>query len=102
MILPPGISRRKFNSAIKEFEQAVGTDWVYTSEEDLDLYRDAYSPFKGEEQERMASAAIAPDNVEQVQQVVRVANKFKIPIYPISTGKDLGYGGSAPAARSST
>lgn len=96
MILPPGISHRVFNSAIKEFEQAVGADWVFTSKADLDLYRDAYSPFRGEKQERMASAAVAPDNVEEVQQVVRVANKFKVPIYPISTGKDLGYGGSAP------
>jgi 4-cresol dehydrogenase (hydroxylating) len=31
-----------------------------------------------------------------VQAVVRVANKYKIPLYPISTGKNLGYGGSAP------
>jgi len=96
MKLPPGISDSVFNLAIKEFEQAVGKDWVFTSEADLDLYRDAYSPFKGEEEERVASAAVAPDNVEAVQAVVRTANKYKIPIYPISTGKNLGYGGSAP------
>ena len=39
---------------------------------------------------------MAPDGVEQVQKVVRIANKYKIPIYPVSTGKNLGYGGSAP------
>ncbi|HLB31319.1 MAG TPA: FAD-dependent oxidoreductase, partial [Gammaproteobacteria bacterium] len=96
MKLPPGISDSVFNSAIKEFEQAVGKDWVFTSEADLDLYRDAYSPFKGEEEERVASAAVAPDNLEAVQAIVRTANQHKIPIYPISTGKNLGYGGSAP------
>jgi 4-cresol dehydrogenase (hydroxylating) len=96
MKLPPGISDSVFNSAVREFERAVGKDWVYTSAADLDLYRDAYSPFKGEEEERLASAAVAPSSVEEVQAVVRIANQYKIPIYPISTGKNLGYGGSAP------
>jgi hypothetical protein len=32
----------------------------------------------------------------RVQQIVRTANTYRIPLYPISTGKNLGYGGSAP------
>jgi 4-cresol dehydrogenase (hydroxylating) len=31
-----------------------------------------------------------------VQEIVRIANRFKVPIYPISTGRNLGMGGSAP------
>jgi FAD/FMN-containing dehydrogenase len=96
MRLPPGIHPRDFAAALRQFEAAVGARWVFTSEDDLDLYRDAYSPFWGEPEERVASAAVAPDTAEQVQQVVRTANEFGIPIYPISTGKNLGYGGSAP------
>lgn len=69
---------------------------MFTSDIDLDLYRDAYSPLWGTAEERRASAAVAPRSVEQVQQIVRVANRYKIPIQPISTGKNLGYGGSAP------
>ena len=34
--------------------------------------------------------------MEQVQAVMKTANEYKIPVYPISTGKNLGYGGSAP------
>ena len=45
----------------------------------------------------VASAAVAPDTVEQVQAIVRIANRYKIPLYTISTGRNLGYGGSAPA-----
>ncbi len=93
----PGVSPSDFAKAIRQFEQAVGADWVYTRDEDVDLYRDAFSPFLGEPEERMASAAVAPSEVEQVQQIVRIANQFKIPLYPISTGRNLGYGGSAPA-----
>jgi len=94
--LPPGVSSKDFSDAIKQFEEAVGKEWVFTSDEDVALYRDAYSPFMGEPEERVASAAVAPDNVDQVQRVVRIANTYKIPIYPVSTGKNLGYGGSAP------
>jgi (+)-pinoresinol hydroxylase len=96
MKLPPGVSASDFAAAIKQFEEAVGKEWVFTSDEDVALYRDAYSPFMGEPEEKFASAAVAPDGVEQVQKVVRTANQYKIPIYPVSTGKNLGYGGSAP------
>jgi 4-cresol dehydrogenase (hydroxylating) len=96
MKIPPGVSTSDFAAAIKQFEDAVGREWVFTSDEDVALYRDAYSPFMGEPEERVASAALAPDGVEQVQKVVRIANQFRIPIYPVSTGKNLGYGGSAP------
>ena len=97
MRVPPGVSSKDFSDALQQFEEAVGKEWVFTSDEDVAMYRDAYSPFWGEPDELVASAAVAPDGVEQVQKVVRIANTYKIPIYPISTGKNLGYGGSAPA-----
>ena len=96
-MLPPGVSRGDFDKALAEFGAAIGKDWVFTSDEDVALYRDAYTPFWGEPEERLASAAVAPDSTEAVQAIVRIANKYKIPLYPISTGKNLGYGGSAPA-----
>jgi hypothetical protein len=97
MRVPPGVTPADFASALRAFEQVVGADWVFTSDADLDLYRDAYSPFLHEAEERTASAAIAPASSEQVQQLVRIANRLRIPLYPISTGRNLGYGGSAPA-----
>src|SRR5579863_9393916 len=50
-----------------------------------------------EPEERIASGAVAPSTTEEVQQIVRIANRYRIPLYTISTGKNLGYGGSAPA-----
>jgi len=93
---PPGVSERDFAAALDEFRAAVGAEWVFTSEEDVALYRDAYSPYWGEPEERVASAAVAPVTVEEVQAVVRAANARRIPLYPISTGRNLAYGGSAP------
>src|ERR1700678_3268162 len=93
---PPGVNAKDFSDALKQFEETVGKEWVFTSDEDVALYRDAYSPFWGEPEERVASAAVAPSTVEEVQAVMKTANQYKIPVYPISTGKNLGYGGSAP------
>lgn len=97
MRLPPDVSRAMYDRAIEAFKVAVGPEWVFTSEEDIALYRDAYSPLRDEPDERVASSAVAPADVEQVQAVVRIANETSLPLYPISTGKNLGYGGSAPA-----
>ena len=96
MPVPPGVSAADWAAALKQFQSAAGAEWVFTSDEDVALYRDAYSPFWGETEERLVSAAVAPESVEQVSQVVRTANRYRIPLYAISTGKNLGYGGSAP------
>jgi 4-cresol dehydrogenase (hydroxylating) len=97
MRVPPNVSAPDYARALAEFAQVIGAQWVFTSDEDLDLYRDAFSPFRNEPEERIASGALAPVSTEQVQQIVRIANKYRIPLYPISTGRNLGYGGSAPA-----
>lgn len=97
MRTPPGFSERRFQRAINRFIDAVGKDNVYTDKESVDLYRDPYSPFWGQPDERVASAAVAPASVEEVQAVMRIANEFKVPMYPISTGRNLAYGASAPA-----
>lgn len=96
MALPPNVSAEDFAAALTDFAAAVGDDWVFSSDEDVAQYRDSYSILWGEPEERVASAAVAPANVEQIQQIVRVANRYGIPLYPISTGRNLTYGGAAP------
>ena len=97
MRTPPGISEATFTSALEAFAGVVGDQWVLTSDADMHTYRDAYTPLRNEPDERVASAAVAPQSVEEVQEIVRIANRYKIPLYAISTGRNLGYGGSAPA-----
>ncbi|HEY7391245.1 MAG TPA: FAD-binding oxidoreductase [Bryobacteraceae bacterium] len=96
MPLPPGVSARDFQTVLRQFEGVVGKEWVFSSDEDVELYRDSYSPFWHEPEDPVPSAAVAPDGVEQVQQIVRIANKFRVPLWTVSTGKNLAYGGSAP------
>jgi FAD/FMN-containing dehydrogenase len=96
MKLPPGVNARQFDAAVKRFQAVVGPDWVFTSDQDVNLYRDAYTPFYGEDEELVPSGAVGPESVEQVQEIVRIANQFRIPLWPVSTGRNLGYGGAAP------
>ncbi|MDL0088599.1 FAD-binding protein [Campylobacter gastrosuis] len=99
MILPVGVSEKNFNEAVAKFEEAIGKEWVFKSNEDVRLYRDAYSAEWDEPSKPIPSLALAPKEVSQVQAIVRIANEYKIPLFPISTGKNLGYGGSAPNRR---
>jgi (+)-pinoresinol hydroxylase len=92
----PGVSAVDLATAVAQWQTVVGKDWVFTSDADLDPYRDSYSPVRDEKEERHASAVVAPASVEEVQAVVRIANHHRIPLYPISTGRNLTYGGSAP------
>ncbi|MBT6042230.1 MAG: FAD-binding oxidoreductase [Gammaproteobacteria bacterium] len=96
MRYPPGVSQSDFDRAVRQFESSIGAEWVFTDEADVDLYRDAYSPLWGEEEEKIPSIALAPQSAEEVQSLMAICNEFQIPVYPVSTGKNLGYGGSAP------
>ncbi len=96
MKVPPGLSAKDFSDVVKQWTEIVGKEWIFTSDEDVEMYRDYYSPLWHEDNDPVPSAAVAPDGVEQIQAVLKVANEYKVPLWTISTGKNLGYGGSAP------
>jgi 4-cresol dehydrogenase (hydroxylating) len=49
----------------------------------------------------MHSAVVHAMTTEQVRQVMRVASRHGIPVWPLSQGRNLGHGGSAPQVRGS-
>src|SRR5690625_7765619 len=44
-----------------------------------------------------AAGALRPAGVGEVQALVRLAAERGVPLYPVSTGNNWGYGGAAPA-----
>lgn len=94
LTLPRGVSARSFDQAINAFTRIVGAQWVLNTDEDRTTYLDAYAP--GNAETYAPSAAIAPQSVEEIQALLKVANEYKIPLWPFSRGKNLGYGASAP------
>lgn len=98
-ILPPDVTSERFEAALRRFSQAIGEDWVLASDADRDAYLDAYAP--GDAETYAPAAALAPATVEEVQEILRIANSLSIPLWPISRGKNLGYGGAAPVLKGS-
>jgi 4-cresol dehydrogenase (hydroxylating) len=93
-LLPEGVSAQSFNAAIAEIRAIVGAEWVIVDETPLSSYRDAYSPLP--DGSLLPSAAVSPNGVEQVQQILKVVNDHKIPVWTIGTGRNFAYGGPAP------
>ena len=93
MRTPPGLSENDFSDALGEFASAVGKRWVFTVDEHINTYRDPYSPRINEATEAIPSAAVAPGNVEELQEILEVANKYIIPFWVISSGKNYAFGG---------
>jgi len=94
LTLPPRVGPQSFDAALKAFAGVVGAGWVMSSDADRDAYADAYAP--GSPERWPASAAVAPASVEEVRAIVRIANEYKVPLWPVARGKNLGYGTAAP------
>lgn len=93
-ILPPGLNTADFEDALQAFRRIVGRDHVFTGD-DLVSYVDPYS-IAADPNAHATPAAVAPQSAEEVQAILRAANQHHVPLWPISCGKNHGYGGAAP------
>ena len=103
LVLPPNVSNDAFNKFLTAC-QDVGSDNIevissasqikdgnymkpnYTHDPHHILKQDFF----------LASAVVAPRNVADVQTIVKAANEYHVPLWPISIGRNSGYGGAAP------
>lgn len=80
-------------SARAEFEAAIGAEWVFDGDAVLDEFTDPYDNRK--RQRSLASYALQPANVVEIQQILQIANRHSIPLWTGSQGRNNGYGGGA-------
>jgi 4-cresol dehydrogenase (hydroxylating) len=92
--LPPGVAESRFGDVLKRFEAAVGADAVVSDPAALAEFDDPYN--LPDRTDFKPSAALFPTTVEQIQEVLRVANHDKIPLWTVSQGRNNAYGGAAP------
>ena len=45
---------------------------------------------------KQPGAIVFPTNIEEVSTVVRLANEFRVPVWPVSKGRNWGYGSATP------
>src|SRR5690606_31560422 len=98
MTTMPELSASQLDTALKAFATVVGGDNVFHTDVDQAAYSD---PFTTKEGTHIPSAAVAPTTVEEIQAIVKLANVHKVPLWPISRGKNYGYGGPAPVVANS-
>lgn len=93
-ILPAGLAAADFAQALDGFRAAIGAEWVFVSEVDRASYLDPFDI--GDQAVHACSAALAPANVDELRAVLQIANRFKVPLWPVSMGKNFAYGTAAP------
>jgi 4-cresol dehydrogenase (hydroxylating) len=87
------------SAALSDFVAALGDDAVISDPEALREWRDPFAHPTWDDY--TASAVVLPSTVEQVQEVVRIANRHGVALWTHSTGRNNGYGGPAPRVRGS-
>ena len=78
--------------AIADWRAALGESAVSTDTETLDGYQLNTSEFLPRE----LLAVLRPSSLREVQQILTVARSSRIPLYPISTGRNWGFGSALP------
>lgn len=84
---------------VEELSSVVGAEWLRITREAIDEFKDPFW-FHGDDT-YAASAVVQPETVEQVQAIMRIANRFGVPVSPHSQGRNLGHGGASPRQRGS-
>ena len=74
--------------------RASGAEGINRSEETIRRYGENTMPGG----DRPPAGVIYPASTADVQAIVRAANKHKVPLYPISTGNNIGLGTRSAAA----
>jgi hypothetical protein len=101
-VLPPNTTEAQLDAALGEMKAIVGVTNVDVVDVNTLMDGDYMHQPKThdgfyvlDQDEFVASAVVRPGNTEEVQALVRIANKYKIPIWVTSVGRNLGYGGAA-------
>ncbi len=91
VIFPPNSVDKNLSNALTEWENLLGVEYVITDAQDrLEAETATYKT------NAKIPAIIRPGNRQEIQDCLKIANRYQTPIYPISTGKNWGYGSRVP------
>jgi len=85
------MSINNLSQALTKWEKAIGKDNIITDKKTLKKIQS--TTFLTSQN---ILAIIKPHTRKEVQDCVLIANRYKVAIYPVSTGKNWGYGSSVP------
>ncbi len=80
------------HNALPDWKNFLGDKNVHFQKDSLANYLNTTLP-----RSHAPLAVLTPGSVEEIQFVLKIAVKHKIPVYPVSRGKNWGYGNACPA-----
>lgn len=84
---------------VAELRAVVGEDAVKIERPEIDAFKDPY--WIADDETHAASAVVQPADTEQVREIMRIANRHRMPVSPHSQGRNYGHGGASPLVRGS-
>ncbi len=90
-VFDPPVTVTSKSALIEELVAALGDQWVLHEPDDVYLYA-----YDGSVERAAPDAVVFPDTTAQVQQVVRLANRYGVPV--VARGAGTGLSGGAIAA----
>lgn len=78
-------------AALGGWAAALGDDNVISGESEVSPYLRNAGGLR-----RMVPAVVRPGCTDEVRAVIEIANRFRVPVHPISRGKNWGYGSRLP------
>lgn len=93
--LPPGLSKTEWLPILRSFKEAIGEDAVILGNAHKHNYGDPFAMCVDEDEKRGSACALRPARVEDIQKILKIANEHKLPLWTVSRGRNLGYGGPA-------
>ena len=85
------VDRDTFGRAVAELKTAIGEQYVTDSAADLERAARATVP-----DPKKPSLIIYPGNATEVATAVAIANRYQLPLWPCSSGRNWGYGSATP------
>jgi 4-cresol dehydrogenase (hydroxylating) len=85
------MSTKNIALAIEEFQKIFGMEGVVTSQIECEQFEQTtfYTTQK-------IKGILYPKSENEIQECIKVANKYKVKFYPLSTGMNIGLGGTVP------
>lgn len=82
----------QWHHAMDQWRDVLGVNAVIEDEVEIDIASRSAIP-----RAHRPGAILRPQTVEQISSCLKTAHHFRMPVYPISRGKNWGYGSACPA-----
>ena len=91
-----GASERNLHGAIESWGELLGQTQINKNRDVVEQHgqNTIGSAIRG-------SIVLYPKNKKQIRGIVEVSAKYKVPLYPVSTGRNWGYGAASPTVAGS-